>query len=1099
MKIVNLKFLLLVVLLFSFRSISAQCAHPDDYKALRALYLATNGDHWTKNTGWPDRTFFENNATLPSGVKLNLWHGISCNGNRVVEIDLSNNNLLGSIPDLQIQFLQKINLAENRLSGTIPTLTTSQLQVLDLSKNKLSGALPVLKFLNLKILNLSENNFTGSLPLFDLSNIEIINLEKNELSGSIPKFSYAKLRYLELGHNKLSGAIPSLSLPSLEFFSIKNNRISGNIPGFAFEFNKLWTLHFENNFLNGCIPPNFIKFCDSLEIQEYQGIPNNNVMVYPSINLSGNPLLPWQGDFSQFCGTNGTIQAQRSAPCHNGNISDGPNDVIQNNCNCGLQPPCFLTDIEISYSGSQFDFSVCTLQDFELNAISLSGKAPLSYNWTGPNGLVSTNQNLKIFQAKDATHSGAYLVTVTDANGCTGTDDINVNVIPLPSNNSCGTAKYLGTGISTIHFKGTTSCGSAGGPCANPNNNNAVYFTYLVPQEGLPMLEVSVPGFYISIGTTCGNGSCKLNKATIECPDPGTTVFITISSSENTSGNFNGKIIPTLKPSQIDGKVFQDFNTNGIFDIGDNPIVNISILAYPDCDRTKTALETKTDNQGNYLFSSTLLNASSDYLITINSQSIHNCFNGVAECVSIDPCNANSTSILFPCTTMDCPENEFSHDNICEDAFSNPVCDLRDLENVSCFINPSEMGPWSGAPHCNGVYQNTTFIGFVAGSGNYDIEIDILQCNGPGVQYGLMETCNPYGPFIVCDGAPTRIGQKINISSNFLRPCKTHILWVDSYADKVCSFKINIMGDYVPCKAPDINEIRIELPCTSLCPSLNPLTLTAVPELNSDLPIEQLTSVEYKWTVSDQEGTVTYSKSGPDGLNIKHTFIDEGTYTVCLSTYHPCSGDSPVFCKTFTFENIKDDYREFKICNTDFPWSGAFDNNNKPLLDKHGNQWAWFGGNITLQMVKNGLFNFTSLYENECGCTYNQSFRISTTTLCAKDNATLEIDSTNFPTDSITSEILEDAKPSLSHDWRKTNYQVFPNPTNGIVFITPNQPTEFKVDVYSMSGLPLETLLVESKTQGIGFQLSLDQFPQAMYLIRILDDDGFSYHRVMKY
>ncbi len=164
----------------------------------------------------------------------------------------------------------------------------------------------------------------------------------------------------------------------------------------------------------------------------------------------------------------------------------------------------------------------------------------------------------------------------------------------------------------------------------------------------------------------------------------------------------------------------------------------------------------------------------------------------------------------------------------------------------------------------------------------------------------------------------------------------------------------------------------------------------------------------------------------------------------------------------------------------------------------HGNQWKWQGGNITLQMVKSGNWNYSSIYENECGCTYNQSFRISTTTLCAKDNATLEVDSTNFPTDSIFSESLDEAKPSSSNDREKTNYQVFPNPSNGKVFITPNQPTAFKVDVYSMSGLPLESSLVESKTHGIGFELSLDQLPQAMYLIRILDDDGFSYHRVMK-
>ena len=36
----------------------AQCNHPDDYKALRALYLATDGDNWTNKTGWPSKATF---------------------------------------------------------------------------------------------------------------------------------------------------------------------------------------------------------------------------------------------------------------------------------------------------------------------------------------------------------------------------------------------------------------------------------------------------------------------------------------------------------------------------------------------------------------------------------------------------------------------------------------------------------------------------------------------------------------------------------------------------------------------------------------------------------------------------------------------------------------------------------------------------------------------------------------------------------------------------------------------------------------------------------------------------------------------------------
>ena len=51
----------------------------------------------------------------------------------------------------------------------------------------------------------------------------------------------------------------------------------------------------------------------------------------------------------------------------------------------------------------------------DLTASTIAG---VTYNWTGPNSFASTNQNPSISNATSAA-SGAYLVTVTDSNGCT--------------------------------------------------------------------------------------------------------------------------------------------------------------------------------------------------------------------------------------------------------------------------------------------------------------------------------------------------------------------------------------------------------------------------------------------------------------------------------------------------------------------------------------------------------------------------------------------------------------------------------------------------------------------------------------------------------
>ncbi|KAL5139649.1 Receptor-like protein EIX2 [Glycine soja] len=86
------------------------------------------------------------------------------------DIDLSNNNLSGSVP-LEIYMLtglQSLNLSHNQLMGTIPQEigNLKQLEAIDLSRNQFSGEIPVsLSALHyLSVLNLSFNNLMGKIP-----------------------------------------------------------------------------------------------------------------------------------------------------------------------------------------------------------------------------------------------------------------------------------------------------------------------------------------------------------------------------------------------------------------------------------------------------------------------------------------------------------------------------------------------------------------------------------------------------------------------------------------------------------------------------------------------------------------------------------------------------------------------------------------------------------------------------------------------------------------------------------------------------------------------------------------------------------------------
>jgi hypothetical protein len=112
---------------------------PEERQALEALYNATDGDHWKHHVGWLG----------PVGTECN-WHGVSCGGSdkagAVVDLDLFDNNLTGSIPEKlrQLTKLEALNLGDNQLVGAVPS-TLGQLVHLNwltLHENLLSGLLP---------------------------------------------------------------------------------------------------------------------------------------------------------------------------------------------------------------------------------------------------------------------------------------------------------------------------------------------------------------------------------------------------------------------------------------------------------------------------------------------------------------------------------------------------------------------------------------------------------------------------------------------------------------------------------------------------------------------------------------------------------------------------------------------------------------------------------------------------------------------------------------------------------------------------------------------------------------------------------------------
>ncbi len=362
------------------------CDHPD-YEALEAFYNATDGDNWTNNTGWLTDCepcnwegifcadgqrvthIYLNNRDLsgdilPAVLGLTELQELSLEGNQITgpvndEIyDLPNLRLLAlsnnpgidvgslltgastsleelilrgcgfnqALPDIvSLPNLTRLTLDHNGIIGTInPTIyALENLEILGLNNNEISGEISsdIEQLTNLVSLGLGSNQLQGGLPteIGSFANLEVLLAFNNPLGGTMPTSmnNLLQLRHLNLAQAEIGGEIPSGlgQLPNLEMVELWKNQLTGEIPlGFG-DIASLTTLKLDNNQLSGCIP---------FDLEQKCGLPDG------SVKLDDNPLLPWQGDFSQFCATPGD---QAGASCNAGGVGD----VIDSNCTCG--PP----------------------------------------------------------------------------------------------------------------------------------------------------------------------------------------------------------------------------------------------------------------------------------------------------------------------------------------------------------------------------------------------------------------------------------------------------------------------------------------------------------------------------------------------------------------------------------------------------------------------------------------------------------------------------------------------------------------------------------------------------------------------------------------
>ena len=224
---------------------------PAEKKALMRLNQATNGNQWTHKWDF--------------SKPVEQWHGVTVKNDKVVAIDLTNNNLSGELPKEigSLVHLEKLVLFRNKITGAIPSTigNLKSLKSLNIAFNKIAGKIPaeIGNATSLQSVELYMNMISGTLPaeLGKLSNLEVLSLFNNEIEGNIPNELYGlkSLKVLLLSSNKLSGKLsPNISnLKSLENLSLFENNLEGNVPWDLEKLRNLKEMNISYNKFNGVV------------------------------------------------------------------------------------------------------------------------------------------------------------------------------------------------------------------------------------------------------------------------------------------------------------------------------------------------------------------------------------------------------------------------------------------------------------------------------------------------------------------------------------------------------------------------------------------------------------------------------------------------------------------------------------------------------------------------------------------------------------------------------------------------------------------------------------------------------------------------------
>ena len=204
-----------------------------EYIALKSLYDSTGGINWRYKDNWLQGTTNSDFAT---------WYGITVENGDVTEIEISYNNLIGTLPHEigNLSSLRWLSLYYNQLTSLPPEFgDLKSLQNIYLSDNQLTTLPHEINKLSSVGQIVLRNNQLTSLPtqIGDLPNLQGLQLANNQLKNIPPEIiNLPKLNYLDLTSNNLTTLLDFTEHPeasdmilSVRFNNLNLTEIAKNI------------------------------------------------------------------------------------------------------------------------------------------------------------------------------------------------------------------------------------------------------------------------------------------------------------------------------------------------------------------------------------------------------------------------------------------------------------------------------------------------------------------------------------------------------------------------------------------------------------------------------------------------------------------------------------------------------------------------------------------------------------------------------------------------------------------------------------------------------------------------------------------------------